>query len=1632
MFFISYAKNFFIPPSQYGIGSPTRLRSLTEALDIAPGGRHVVAFVNNGFPNGNISAAIDQLSTTVRAAGKDVRIVERETDLTTVCRSSLRGVTECYGAVNFHSAPGEGGENWNYTLMADGALGERIFVNRNTNDAEVFVLPLQHAVDSVIANVSGYRQLPDNVLQYPFTSLNQEEREARITRLYQGTLMDIIAVAFFIGICGICYHLVGSMALEREQGMSQLIQAMMPNKRRWEPQAARLAAAHLAFDIVYLPGWIIMGAIVAGLVFPDASIGLIIGLHILIGLSLCSYSLFCGSFFRKAQLSGISSVLIAIVLAIISQLAFGADGNTGTVFILSLLFPPMTYVFFIIYLAGFQQHSHPTRLGEASPASSWKVPGGVFLGLMAIQFFIFPILAALVERSLYGTASKTRKVTHGGEAPAAVRLQNFCKTYKKPWTLRTLLAFVKREKRNDGEVVAVKDLSLDIRRGQIMVLLGANGSGKSTTLNAISGLDTITGGSIEIDGTGGLGLCPQRNVLWDLLTVKEHVEIFNRLKTTDEKATEQETAELIAACDMDRKLNAKAGTLSGGQKRKLQLAMMFTGGSRVCCVDEVSSGIDPLARRKIWDILLAERGRRTVLLTTHFLDEADVLSDQIALLSKGVLKADGTSVELKHKLGDGYRVFVGDRSGYTPNAGSAEISHHHDYDQTVYTLKTSSETSRFISELENHGISDYRVQGPTIEDIFLKLATEATEDEEVPLLRDTSSTASGDELAGNSKEEPVKLVTGQGTTLVQQSWILFRKRFTVLKSNRLPYIAALLIPVIAAGMTTLFLKDYRPLSCRAEDTINRQDVDSFSTFSSPEVPLGPSGSVPSETQLSAAIPYLNSTSLHIVNTSIAFESYIVNRYHNVTPGGFFLGNTPEFSYIAEFTVAPAVIIQNLLDNLLADSFSQGLSGIITTQYQAFALPLGQGTGDSLQLVLYSGLALSIAPGFFALYPTAERLSKVRALHYSNGIRSAPLWIAYTAFDFLFGLLISVVVIIVWTAIFSLWYAPGYLFVVLFLYFLTSTVMSYIFSLWVPSQLAAFATSAGYQCSMFLLYFISILAIITYAPVNLIDHYVTVAHFAICVITPSGNMLRALLLSLNQFSLLCRGDQIASYPGDITVMGGPILYLLVQFFICLAFLIWYDAGGRPAIPFRRQPTPLSSHESALKDVESASGRPVTPEKDPDVDNELSRVRTGNDGLRVLHISKQFGSNLAVDNVTFGIRKGETFALLGPNGAGKSTTISLVRGDLRPTRTEQPGEVYVENVALSQRRAAARNHLGVCPQFDAIDSMTAAEHLRFYARARGVPDVEHNVSAVMHAVGITQYADRKAQALSGGNKRKLSLAISMMGNPAVLLLDEPSSGMDALAKRVMWRTLAQVAADRALLITTHSMEEADALATRAGILARRMLALGTTDTLRRKHGDAWHIHLVHKQAPHTTREEMERVKQWVKDNIPGAQTEERTYHGQLRFSVPNSQLTALISRPSTPTTGPTALASSSSSSPLTSDPSNLTNSTEKSDDFQIDTTAPHEPQKPIQNQHQQSTNKQGAGILFSLLERNRDTLAFAYYSVSPTTLDQVFLNVVNRHNVEEENYERDSEGAGASGGIGKAGTGVWKRLIGRRKQ
>ena len=271
MFLITYTKNFFVPPATYGIGEPHPIRSLENALSASDGGRDTVVFVNNGLLGGDIENVIEILTERVESAGKTARVIEDDIGLLDICQSSLQGVTPCYGAVSFMSSPDEGPDGiWNYTLRADGAFGDSVYVDTDDNEAEIYVLPFHHAIDSAIGQVSG-TELPDEVLALLFTSETNDEREEDITEEYMDSLIEIVGVALLIAVIGIVYQLTGHLAQERELGMSQLIDAMTPNAQHWKTQAARLLSFHIAYDLIYLPGWILMGVILWRLAYNDSA-----------------------------------------------------------------------------------------------------------------------------------------------------------------------------------------------------------------------------------------------------------------------------------------------------------------------------------------------------------------------------------------------------------------------------------------------------------------------------------------------------------------------------------------------------------------------------------------------------------------------------------------------------------------------------------------------------------------------------------------------------------------------------------------------------------------------------------------------------------------------------------------------------------------------------------------------------------------------------------------------------------------------------------------------------------------------------------------------------------------------------------------------------------------------------------------------------------------------------------------------------------------------------------------------------------------------------------------------------------------------------------------------------------------
>ena len=198
-----------------------------------------------------------------------------------------------------------------------------------------------------------------------------------------------------------------------------------------------------------------------------------------------------------------------------------------------------------------------------------------------------------------------------------------------------------------------------------------------------------------------------------------------------------------------------------------------------------------------------------MLLTTHFLDESEVLSDHVAILSKGTLRAEGTVATLKSSLGGGYKVVLPNNAASRLSSEDvpASIARHEDYNNVVYEASDPAALTQFVSILTQSRIAQYNVHGPTIEDVFLRLAdemrTEAGTVEELKTFesrRDISdSRGLTNQHSYGAVSKPAVLQSGKGCGRLQQTWILFLKRLTVLKHNYMPYFGALFVPLVLAG-----------------------------------------------------------------------------------------------------------------------------------------------------------------------------------------------------------------------------------------------------------------------------------------------------------------------------------------------------------------------------------------------------------------------------------------------------------------------------------------------------------------------------------------------------------------------------------------------------------------------------------------------------------------------------------------------------------------------------------------------------------------------------------------------------------------------------------------------------------------
>jgi ABC-type multidrug transport system ATPase subunit len=330
-----------------------------------------------------------------------------------------------------------------------------------------------------------------------------------------------------------------------------------------------------------------------------------------------------------------------------------------------------------------------------------------------------------------------------------------------------------------------------------------------------------------------------------------------------------------------------------------------------------------------------------------------------------------------------------------------------------------------------------------------------------------------------------------------------------------------------------------------------------------------------------------------------------------------------------------------------------------------------------------------------------------------------------------------------------------------------------------------------------------------------------------------------LLSINfmdSLTFLIENKKFSASDGRIA--GHDITALWISFFVYLIiaigienFLAMPALSGYLRNKFYRPPTlePVLEDEDV---VEEAQRCQTEAEK-----RTAGQATESGDVILMNKVTKVFpGGKFAVKGLSIGIPYGQCFGLLGINGAGKTTTMGMLTGEFPPSS----GNAWLAGKNILTEANEVRRLIGYCPQFDALFGlMTGREHLMMYARIKGIPEshIKAIVEQKIRQMDLQNHCDRAAGSYSGGNKRKLSVACAMIGVPRIVFLDEPSTGMDPVARRFMWQVINDIVAtgNTSVILTTHSMEECEALCSRIGIMVGgRFRCLGSAQHLKTRFG------------------------------------------------------------------------------------------------------------------------------------------------------------------------------------------------------
>mmetsp|Transcript_3349 Transcript_3349/g.6402 ORF Transcript_3349/g.6402 Transcript_3349/m.6402 type:complete len:1761 (+) Transcript_3349:6162-11444(+) len=1122
-----------------------------------------------------------------------------------------------------------------------------------------------------------------------------------------------------------------------------------------------------------------------------------------------------------------------------------------------------------------------------------------------------------------------------------------------------------------GEFQAVKGVSLSMSFNEVFCLVGHNGAGKSTCINMLVGNTCPTSGTASIFGHDistsinqvrkMIGVCPQDDFLYNNLTALEHLELFATLRGVNPLQLKATVLEWLEDMNLTEVSNNRSCTYSGGMKRRLSVALATIGNTRFVVLDEPTTGMDPCNRRYVWKHIEKIKQGRTILLTTHAMEEADLLADYVSVMHQGSVAAEGTPLDLKRRFGTAiqFNVLVENNAiTSTQQLISDELLMNVDHKLDMgaagnLTVQIASvndcnvaSLTQFLDWLQSPDspVLEYGISNSSLEEVFLVVTGQNTEalggevDDCDPVAttdvccsccctgcircclsgwckcccrpKPKQNTTppeldldEGDDNAYNGEELVAHLESishlKPNLALVPQLHAMLKKRFETQWTGSPSIGVWILCPIlIFAGFGTFFAIPYSPGNTQMANVF-------FTLFLSLLLPIIIS---PVITEYEMGLWNLMRTQGLMGRAFILQEViyiFSVQFIYDIVFVTLLLGTSYLNVELCDGADCPrsAHIFPQLVENF------QGREEV--QQLRVFPVP-----GDYGQLFAIIFLfAISVVGSALLCIPLFR---SQRAAFAISGIYVVGVGVACP-------LILSLVMkydgdkppkyciddVMFCNGTESIPFTDPTSQI------MQCIVMQYIdVKVYCTSPYAAMLPQFGLALT-FAMYSVSDIEIRT-LPVGSADVFTSYVDQSTDV-SCSGTTCKSSLVR-------AKFNEFLGY----FALGAVILVILGLLFVgAVRFTpTWLQrvfnqfklAGKCIRHPFdfftaksepnrklmNEKAVPMNhSEDSTVKEETELVKRILAPwvsKASEDVETgrtegltvDLSKVdRECLPPVVVQDLAKAYPSfgglppKVALKGLNLHVDKGQVLGLLGPNGAGKTTALKILAG----LHDSTSGVAFVGGYHIELEKLSAFEVLGNCPQFDVIwPNMTVKKHLEFIARLKGLPSAQiQDIALTMaRAVGIGGIAfNRKAQHLSGGMRRRLSIAIALIGAPEIVLLDEPTTGLDPSTRNRIWNLIKLfMTPERGIIITTHMMTEADALCNRIGIMTRGELrVLGTQQRLKNEYGSGFTMQI---SLARNSREDANAAMQFLKTNVDkGAVLVNR--HGKtLRVQLPSKDL------------------------------------------------------------------------------------------------------------------------------------------------